>query len=262
MIYEDYFMLKILSARLNQGYRTSPYPITAPVLPELFQGLPHLRPELCSAGCTLCLEACPTEAITKAENKLSLDLGRCIFCGACQDSCPQHAITFTKDHQLSASSRQELIIVGDSAKLRVKLNAEIKRIFGRSLKLREVSAGGCNACEADTNVLNTLSYDLGRFGIQFVASPRHADGLLITGPVTTNMHEALIKTYNALSEPKIVIVVGACAISGGIYRGHPETLNGATELLPIDLFIPGCPPHPYTILDGLLQLLDKLPKGN
>jgi Ni,Fe-hydrogenase III small subunit len=135
----------------------------------------------------------------------------------------------------------------------------MQRLFGRSLKLRQVSAGGCNACEADVNVLNTVVFDLGRFGIQFVASPRHADGLLITGPVTENMRLALTKTYEAVPAPKIVIAVGACAISGGPFRDHCEVHNGADAVVPVDLYVPGCPPHPVTILDGLLRLLGRLP---
>jgi Ni,Fe-hydrogenase III small subunit len=138
------------------------------------------------------------------------------------------------------------------------LDDKTRRLFGRSLKLRQVSAGGCNGCEADVNVLNTVVFDLGRFGIQFVASPRHADGLLITGPVTENMKLALQKTYEAVPAPKIVIAVGACAISGGPYIDHPEVHNGAASVLPVDLFVPGCPPHPLTILDGLLRLLGRL----
>ena len=132
------------------------------------------------------------------------------------------------------------------------------RVFGRSLKLRQVSAGGDGSAEADLNVLGTVVFDMGRFGIQFVASPRHADGIVITGPVSENMKLALIKTYEAVPEPKIVIAVGASAISGGIFRGHPEVHDGAGDIVPVDLYIPGDPPHPLTILDGLLRLLGRL----
>jgi Ni,Fe-hydrogenase III small subunit len=134
------------------------------------------------------------------------------------------------------------------------------KLFGRSLKLREVSAGGCNACEADTNVLSTVGFDLGRFGIQFVASPRHADGIYVTGPVTKNMRDALLKSWEAVPAPKIVIAAGACAIGGGPFRGSPEAHDGIDGILPVDLYIPGCPPHPLTILDGLLRLLGRLQK--
>src|SRR5262249_792545 len=134
----------------------------------------------------------------------------------------------------------------------------LQKLFGRSLRLRQVSAGGCNACEADTNVLGTIGWDLARFGIQFVASPRHADGLLITGPVSKNMQLALKKTYDAVPEPRIVIAVGACAIAGGPFIGHSQINNGASTIVPVDLFVAGCPPHPLTILDGLLRLLGRL----
>ena len=152
-------------------------------------------------------------------------------------------------------------MIGKELQLAQALDDKVRRIFGRSLKLRQVSAGGCNGCEADVNVLNTVVFDLGRFGIQFVASPRHADGLLITGPVTRNMHLALQKTYEAVPPPKLVIAVGACAISGGPYVDHPEVHNGAGDTVPIDLYIPGCPPHPITILDGLLRLLGRREEG-
>ena len=168
------------------------------------------------------------------------------------------AIAFTRDYRLAASRREDLIVARRSRRpAAVALDETARRLFGRSLKLRQVSAGGCNACEADTNVLGTVGWDLGRFGIQFVASPRHADGLLITGPVTENMRLALQKTYEAVPSPKIVIAVGACAISGGPYVDHPEVHNGAARLVPVDLFIPGCPPHPLTILDGLLRFLGR-----
>jgi Ni,Fe-hydrogenase III small subunit len=162
---------------------------------------------------------------------------------------------FARNHQLSATRRQELIVsTGSPVKTEI-LSETARDIFGRSLKLRQVSAGGCNACEADSNVLGTPAWDMGRFGIQFVASPRHADGLLITGPVTANMRLALEKTYAAVPEPRVVIACGACAISGGPYIDHAETINGASSVVPVDLFIPGCPPHPLTILDGLLRFL-------
>jgi Ni,Fe-hydrogenase III small subunit len=188
-----------------------------------------------------------------------IDLGRCLFCTDCVEACPEGAIAYSREYRLAANCREDLKLkTGDLLELASALDEKARRLFGRSLKLRQVSAGGCNACEADVNVLNTVVFDLARFGIQFVASPRHADGLLITGPVTENMKLALQKTYSAVPAPKIVIAVGACAISGGPYIDHAEVHNGADAVLPVDLYIPGCPPHPFTILDGLLRLLGKL----
>ena len=162
-----------------------------------------------------------------------------------------------------AAARREDLVVSDAAVLPVaELDGRSRRLLGRSLKLRQVSAGGCNACEADTNVLNTVGWDLGRFGIQFVASPRHADGLLITGPVTGNMQLALKKTYKAVPAPKIVIAVGACAIAGGPYVDHPEVHNGRASIVPVDVFVPGCPPHPLTLLHAVLAALGRLPESN
>jgi Ni,Fe-hydrogenase III small subunit len=201
------------------------------------------------------MEACPTDALKEG---LRIDLGRCLFCNKCLHACPNGAISFSQEYRLAVRKREDLILKGSSLKLAEKLDKESRRLFGRSLKLRQVSAGGCNACEADTNVLSTVAWDLGRFGVQFVASPRHADGLLITGAVSRNMRLALEKTYEAVPAPKLVIAVGACAISGGPYIDHPEVLNGADPVLPVDLYIPGCPPHPLTILDGILRLLDRL----
>lgn len=260
-------MLNILLARLQQQHRTIQYPRgDPPPMPDRFRGRPTIDADKCADGCHACKDACPTDAISLTD-KLRLDLGKCLFCSDCVDACPQHAIAYTTDYRLAVRNRDDLIIEPETSgaqnelKLAAQLDAKLMKLFGRSLKLRQVSAGGCNACEADVNVLSTVGWDLGRFGIQVVASPRHADGLLITGPVTQNMHLALKKTYDAVPAPKIVIAVGACAINGGPYINHKETNNGVDSILPVDLYIPGCPPHPLTILDGLLRLLGRLENG-
>jgi Ni,Fe-hydrogenase III small subunit len=197
-------------------------------------------------------------------DKVSIDLGKCLFCTDCVEACPEQAITYSTDYRLAVRQRADLVLPQDQKvlKLAAALDAKLKGLFGRSLKLRQVSAGGCNGCEADVNVLGTIGWDLGRFGIQMVASPRHADGLLITGPVTKNMELALQKTYDAVAAPKIVIAVGACAISGGPYIGHAQVNNGADAVVPVDLYIAGCPPHPLTILDGLLRLIGRIEDGS
>ncbi len=254
-------MSRILFERWRQKQRTVAYPAKPPTLPDRLRGAPELAPEKCPGDCAACIAACPTGAISRNNGTLQLDLGKCLFCGDCQAACPHGAIRLTQDHRLAARTRGDLVIGAGERKLAAALEAKMKSLFGRSLKLRQVSAGGCNACEADTNVLGTVVFDLGRFGIQFVASPRHADGLLITGPVPENMALALKKTYDALPEPRIVIAVGACAISGGPFAGHAEVRNGADGIVPVDLYIPGCPPHPITILDGLLRLLGRLEAG-
>ncbi|MDD2710997.1 MAG: NADH-quinone oxidoreductase subunit NuoB [Verrucomicrobiae bacterium] len=251
-------MLKIIRARFRQGHRTLAYPRETPKLSERYLGRPQLAPSKCGKNCKRCMEKCPAAAIQAGDGKLSLDLGRCLFCGDCQAACPSKAIQFTRDHRMAVRARQDLRLNGAEYALAKALDEKARRLFGRSFKLRQVSAGGCGACEADINVLGTLVFDLGRFGIQIVASPRHADALIITGPVTQNMVLALRKTHEAVPPPRLVIAVGACAISGGLYADHPETTNGVETHLPVDLYIPGCPPHPLTILDGLLRLLGRL----
>ena len=251
-------MLKAVLARMHQGKRTLPFPAGfLPSLPSRFRGAPGVDASKCPDGCRSCIDACPTDAIS-FKGDLRVDLGRCLFCTDCVNACPEGAMTYSQDYRLAVRRREDLVVGPDPLPLAVALDEKVRRLFGRSLKLRVVSAGDCNACSSDVNVLGTIGWDLGRFGIQYVASPRHADGLLITGPVTENMRLALEKTYEAVPPPKIVIAVGACAISGGPYAGHPTQRNGAASTVPVDLFIPGCPPHPLTILDGLLRLLGRL----
>jgi Ni,Fe-hydrogenase III small subunit/Pyruvate/2-oxoacid:ferredoxin oxidoreductase delta subunit len=256
-------MFDILKERYRQKNRTMRFPPQEPTLPERYRGRPVFESLACGPGCGDCVNACPTSALCRVEGELRLDLSRCIFCAECSRACGRKVIRFTREFRLAAAERSRLVlktgpppesgIPGPAA-----LDARRLRCFKRSLKLRQVSAGGCNACEADVNVLNTVTYDLGRFGIEFTASPRHADGILVTGPVTKNMRRALLKTYEAVPTPRVVIAVGACALSGGLFYGHDQVINGADSILPVDLFIPGCPPHPLTILDGLLRLLGKL----
>jgi Ni,Fe-hydrogenase III small subunit/formate hydrogenlyase subunit 6/NADH:ubiquinone oxidoreductase subunit I len=251
-------MLRVTLACLKQGHQTLSYPGKEPALPDRFRGLPVVDQSKCPDGCRACAEACPTDAIAIDREGLALDLGRCLFCTECTLACPEGAIRYTGDYRLATRTREDLVLKGQALRLAEALDVKLRRLFGRSLKLRQVSAGGSNDSEADLNVLSTVVFDLGRFGIQFVASPRHADGIVVTGPVTENMRQALLETYAAIPAPKLVIAVGTAAISGGLFRGNPEVHNGCSSLLPVDLFIPGSPPHPMTILDGLLRLLDRL----
>jgi len=252
-------MIRIGVERFRQGHRTIEYPYgPPPALPDRFVGRPSIDAAGCPDGCAACVDVCPTQAVAIREGKLQVDLGPCIFCGACEDECPAGVLEFTQEHRLAARSRSDLLVGAGEAEVRAGLSEELRKVFGRSLKLRMVSAGGCNACEADANVLTTVGWDVGRFGIDFVPSPRHADGLIITGPVTQNMRAALEDTYAALADPRIVIATGACAISGGLFASSPDAVGGADQVVPVDLYVPGCPPHPLTLFDGLLRLLGRV----
>jgi len=255
-------MIDILLTRFRQGHRTIGWPDRpAPELPDRYRGRPVLAPDANAADAARAAAVCPTGAFCSgsgADAKPSLDLGRCLFCGKCATTAPK-TVSFSREFRMAATRREDLNLGGGSeVKLAAALNREAQRLFGRSLNLRQVSAAGCAACEADVNVLNTVVFDLGRFGVQFVASPRHADGILVTGAVSENMREGLLGTWDAVPSPKFVIAVGACAIAGGPYIGHPEIHNGVSGLIPVDLYIPGCPPHPLTILDGLLRFLGRI----
>ena len=244
-------MFAIVRERLRQGYRTFRYPELTPELPDRFLGRPRIAAAPCPSGCADCLALCPVNALELTPQGLALDMGCCVFCGECARVCPRKSIVFTRNHRIASRSREGLIVT--SADPGPQPGEPIP-LFRRSLRLRQVSAAGCNACEADCNVLTTPVFDLGRYGIDFVAAPRHADGIAVTGPVSENMRQATIDSFDAVPDPRLVIAVGACAVSGGIFRDSPECHKGASPLLPVDLYIPGCPPHPWSILDGLLML--------
>ncbi len=244
-------MLNALKVRISQGRQYLPDLRRAQ--PDGFRGLPVLSTAPCQAGCQACLEACPTGAITL--QPLRLDLGRCLLCDECSLACPPGKITLTGETHLASSTLAGLVLGEGGAPPAVEVSAALARRFGRSLKLRSVSTGGCNGCELELNAVGNVNFDLGRYGIEFVASPRHADALVLSGPLTRNMREALELTWEALPDPRFVIACGACAISGGPYAASDVLDRGFLGRFTPDLYLPGCPPHPLTIVNGILDLL-------
>jgi Ni,Fe-hydrogenase III small subunit/Pyruvate/2-oxoacid:ferredoxin oxidoreductase delta subunit len=244
-------MLKVLKNRFEQGYRTMRYPAEPVSLPSAYRGLPTLHQDCEPSLLRQCAESCPQHAINEKEK--NIDLGRCVFCGLCERLSEGKCVSFSQNFSLGCADRQDLITSGDMADLAAHSKKHFKKLFGRSLQLRQVSAGGCNSCEADINVLNTPAFDLSRFGIAYVASPRHADGIHVTGPISKNMYAALMATYEAVPAPKVVIAGGSCAISGGPFHGSDEIVGDLNSIIPVDLYIPGCPPHPLTTLHALLN---------
>jgi len=219
-----------------------------------FRGRPVITQRPCAPDCNACVASCPTAAITQAP--LALDLGRCVFCGECALACPEGKIGFTTDYRMASGRRDTLVVREAHAEPpAVDVSAALKKLFGRSLKMRSVSTGGCNACELELNALGNVNFDLGRYGIEFVASPRHADALVLSGPLTRNMGEALDLCYAGMPEPRFVISVGACAISGGLYDGSPALEREFLSRFTPSLYVPGCPPHPLTFVNGILDLL-------
>ena len=252
-------MLELLRNRLAQGMQTSSFPKGAVEFPERFRGRPALECGDCNgAPCPECRESIPTGLVRAgADGKATLDLGACLFSPEEASGTPGCGVRFTREHRMASSTRDGLVTPNGEPTLVQALDARMQKLFGRSLRLRSVVAGSCNGCEAELNALGNVVFDMGRFGVQFVASPRHADGIVITGAVNVNMRDALERTYAAVPDPRLVIAVGACAASGGPFRGSPE-IGAVPESVPVDLWIAGCPPHPLTVLDGLLRLLGRV----
>ena len=239
----------------HQGKQFIPDVTTAKV-PGIFRGRPVISSE--KVNDAELVELCPVEAISAGP--VSIDLGKCTFCGECARRFPEK-IKFTTDYKISTNQR-ELLIVKEGEDHPISVNsetvrAEIRRVFGKSLKLRQVSAGGDNSCEMELNASNNVQFDMSRFGIDFVASPRHADGIVITGPITENMAIPLQICYDAIPEPKIIVLVGTDAISGGILGNSAAIDRSFLDKYPVDLYIPGNPAHPLTIINGLLDLTRK-----
>lgn len=262
-------MLKMLKKITEYPRLTREYPKT-PVDSSLFIG----KPEIDSEKCTLCGECgsrCPSGAIAmnKTEKSIGINLDECVFCALCEEICPAAAVKMTQQFELAQKDRNKLRtstvvieennIAGISQEvISREVEAKIKKVLGRSLAIREVDSGSCNACDYEINALNNPFNDIERLGISFVASPRHADMLLVTGTAVRNMQLALEKTYNAAPDPKIVVAVGACACSGGIFKDIYASSNGIDSIVPVDVYIPGCPPRPQAILYGILKALDRL----
>ncbi len=226
-------------------------------LPQRFRGRPAIaqpQADVATEGGTPVGEAAPEHS---HRNLPVIDLGRSVFAPE-ETERLKGPTAFTQDYRMATSSRNALLTSGGEIELAHALDRKMRRLLGRSLRFRLVAAGSCGGCEAELAALGNVVFDMARFGIQFVASPRHADGIVIAGAVSENMRDALERTYEAVPDPRIVVAVGACAISGGVFAGSERVLGGVPPSIPVDLWVPGCPPHPLTVLDGLLRLLGRV----
>ncbi len=243
---------KSIAVRKAQG--TQYIPDLRAAVPGGFRGKPVIGAAECTAECGACASICPSGAITL--EPLQIDMGRCVLCGDCESACPGAKISFNNDVKLASTTREGLAISASHPDIDpIKAHAAMRKRFGRSLKLRSVSAGGCNGCEMEINALGNVNFDLGRYGIDIVASPRHADGLVLSGPISRNMVNALQICWDAMPEPKLVIAVGACAISGGVFADCEEVDRRFLETFKPALYIPGCPTHPLAFIAGVMDLL-------
>jgi Ni,Fe-hydrogenase III small subunit/Pyruvate/2-oxoacid:ferredoxin oxidoreductase delta subunit len=279
-------MFKILQKTISTGIVTTAYPSQPAKISEHFRGRPSFDFEKWQDA-RPAEEVCPTGAISVRDSgdarKVTVDYGLCVFCGLCAEASADQAVRITQEFELAVADRGSLVLTAeytlnadgshrnlgavhrefsnveaDIESVGRKAREKIQKLLGRSLSIREVDAGSCNGCELEIVALNNPIYDIERFGIHFVASPRHADMLLVTGPVTRNMELALLKTYRAMPEPKLVVAVGACGISGGIFGENYASLGGVDKVVPVDVYIPGCPPRPQALLQGILLAVGQL----
>jgi len=279
-------MLKILQKTLSTGTVTLNYPAEPAKISDRFRGRPSFDFDKWKDA-RPAAEVCPTGAISLSDQgdsrKVTVDYGLCVFCGLCAEASSEPAVRITQEFELATADRRSLRLTAeytlnadrthrglrkvdrrlvsaetDVESLGKKARETIQKVLGRSLAIREVDAGSCNGCELEIVALNNPVHDIERFGIQFVASPRHADMLLVTGPVTRNMERALLKTHRAMAEPKVVVAVGACGISGGIFGENYASLGSVDKVLPVDVYIPGCPPRPQALLHGILLAVGRL----
>lgn len=269
-------MLRILMNALRTGVVTTRYPAEPSVPPDRFRGAPVLRSGSHLPPPTVCPAGALSEHFDAGRRHVALDLARCVFCGRCAEDPWAGAITMGRDFELAAHTRSDLrieVVADDLTVPAAELTAgptpdlnaeaaraasEIHQVLGRSLHLRHLDAGSCNACDWELAALLNPVYDVRRLGIDFVASPRHADGVVVTGPVTRNLETAVRRTIEAIPDPRVVIAVGACAASGGIVGVGYASAGGVDQVLPVDVYIPGCPPRPEAILFGILVALGRL----